>query len=71
LILGGEVQSPSARHSATTVCSSNCDRDDPRFEGDLLALEAIDGVAQVSLRFTAVVGNSSIDDVYVGPRLSH
>jgi len=29
------------------------------------------GVAQVSLRFTAVVGNSSIDDVYVDPRLSH
>ena len=29
------------------------------------------GVAQVSLRFTAVTGNSSIDDVYVDPRLSH
>jgi hypothetical protein len=29
------------------------------------------GVAQVSLRFTAIVGNSSIDDVYVDPRLSH
>ncbi len=29
------------------------------------------GVAQVSLRFTAVVGSSSIDDVYVDPRLSH
>ncbi|HTA06007.1 MAG TPA: hypothetical protein VK774_06565 [Solirubrobacteraceae bacterium] len=29
------------------------------------------GVAQVSLRFTAAVGSSSIDDVYVDPRLSH
>ncbi len=29
------------------------------------------GVAQVSLRFTAALGGSSIDDVYVDPRLSH
>lgn len=29
------------------------------------------GVAQVSLRFTAVLGGSTIDDVYVDPRLSH
>lgn len=29
------------------------------------------GVAQVSLRFTAALGGSTIDDVYVDPRLSH
>lgn len=29
------------------------------------------GVAQVRLRFTAAIGSSSIDDVYVDPRLSH
>jgi hypothetical protein len=29
------------------------------------------GVAQVSLRFTATLGGSTIDDVYVDPRLSH
>ncbi len=29
------------------------------------------GVAQVSLRFTALLGGSTIDDVYVDPRLSH
>jgi hypothetical protein len=29
------------------------------------------GVAQVRLRFTAALGSSSIDDVYVDPRLSH
>jgi hypothetical protein len=29
------------------------------------------GVAQVRLRFTAALGGSAIDDVYVDPRLSH
>jgi hypothetical protein len=42
----------------------------------LLTTSAIQGVlkngeAQVSLRFTSLTGSSSIDDVYVDPRLGH
>jgi hypothetical protein len=42
----------------------------------MLTASAIEGVlqngeAQVSLRFTSLTGSTSIDDVYVDPRLSH
>jgi hypothetical protein len=29
------------------------------------------GVAQVSLRFTALTGTTTIDDVYIDPRFGH
>ena len=42
----------------------------PMLTGSVVQGVLKNGVAQVSLRFTALLGSSSIDDIYVDPRLS-